>query len=178
MLNSNKVGGEGVGFMSKIVALVGGLVELTFHAWIVFFFTIWDLRPIMAMPKTMELFAAQVAMSIISFYLGVFQAVMSLAFEEYGYWMILVGIAATIVSFWTILHLCRNICHHSLFSHLHHGGSFINFSFTLSLEPGFWRFSLGNQAKRAAHSCKVACTTPSTCSGYQLSRYILHALCY
>ena len=25
---------------------------------------------------------------------------------------------------------------------------------------------------------QVACTTPSTCSGYQLSRYILHALCY
>lgn len=43
MLNSNKVGGEGVGFMSKIVALVGGLVELTFHAWIVFFFH--DLGP-------------------------------------------------------------------------------------------------------------------------------------
>ncbi|CAJ1342131.1 unnamed protein product, partial [Effrenium voratum] len=25
---------------------------------------------------------------------------------------------------------------------------------------------------------QVACTTPSTCSGYQLSRYILHSLCY
>lgn len=24
----------------------------------------------------------------------------------------------------------------------------------------------------------MACSTPSTCSGYQLSRYILHALCY
>merc|ERR1712083_879677 len=25
---------------------------------------------------------------------------------------------------------------------------------------------------------EVACTTQSTCSGYQLSRYILHSLCY
>lgn len=91
--------------------------------------------------------AAQVAISIISFYLGVFQAGQPLLISAHLPSPSPCPFSLSLLLLLVLLLLLISLCPLRGVSQCHHS------------------------------TPQVACTSPSTCSGYQLSRYILHALC-